>query len=62
MREAGIKNEDVMSVVKDKTNFKRQPAYEFDSNRPKEVVDLAEGKTSRDYISASRGYGSGYKN
>jgi len=44
MREAGIKNEDVMSVVKDKTNFKRQPAYEFDSNRPKEVVDLAEGK------------------
>ena len=44
MREAGIQNEDVMSVVKDKTNFKRQPAYEFDSNRPKEVVDLAEGK------------------
>ena len=44
MREAGIQNEDVMSVVKDKTNFKRQPAYEFDSKRPKEVVDLAEGK------------------
>jgi hypothetical protein len=45
MREAGIKNEDVTSVIKDKTNFKRQPAYEFfGSDKPKEVVDLAEGK------------------
>ena len=45
MREAGIKNEDVMEVIKDKTNFKRQPAYEFfGSDKPKEVVDLAEGK------------------
>jgi hypothetical protein len=45
MREAGIKNEDVMEVIKDKTDFKRQPAYEFfGSDKPKEVVDLAEGK------------------
>ena len=45
MREAGIKNEDVTSVIKDKTNFKRHPAYEFfGSDKPKEVVDLAEGK------------------
>ena len=45
MREAGIKNEDVMGVIKDKTNFKRQPAYDyFGSDKPKEVVDLAEGK------------------
>ena len=45
MRGAGIKNEDVMGVIKDKTNFKRQPAYDyFGSDKPKEVVDLAEGK------------------
>jgi DNA-binding transcriptional regulator YhcF (GntR family) len=45
MRAAGIKNEDVMEVIKDKTDFKRQPAYEFfGSDKPKEVVDLAEGK------------------
>jgi hypothetical protein len=29
MREAGIKNEDVMSVIKDKTDFKRQPAFDY---------------------------------
>ena len=45
MREAGIKNEDVMSVIKDKTDFKRQPAFDyFGSDKPKEVVELAEGK------------------
>jgi hypothetical protein len=26
MREAGIKNEDVMEVIKDKTSFETQPA------------------------------------
>jgi hypothetical protein len=45
MRAAGIKNEDVMEVIKDKTSFKRQPAFDyFGSDKPKEVVDLAEGK------------------
>ncbi len=45
MREAGIKNEDVMSVIKDKTDFKRQPSQDyFGSSGPKEVVELAEGK------------------
>ena len=45
MREAGIKNEDVMEVIKDKTDFKRQPAFDyFGSDKPKEVVELAEGK------------------
>jgi hypothetical protein len=45
MREAGIKNEDVMEVIKDKTTFKRQPSQDyFGSSGPKEVVELAEGK------------------
>jgi len=45
MREAGIKNEDVMEVIKDKTDFKRQPSQDyFGSSGPKEVVELAEGK------------------
>jgi hypothetical protein len=50
MRAAGIKNEDVMEVIKDKTTFKRQPSQDyFGSSGPKEVVELAEGKASRDY-------------
>jgi hypothetical protein len=44
MREAGIKNEDVMEVIKDKTSFETQPAYRGNPDAPKEVVDLAEGK------------------
>ena len=44
MRGAGIKNEDVMEVIKDKTTFETQPAYRGNPNAPKEVVDLAEGK------------------
>ena len=44
MREAGIKNEDVMGVIKDKTTFETQPARRGNPDAPKEVVDLAEGK------------------
>ena len=44
MREAGIKNEDVMEVIKDKTTFETQPAYRGNPDAPKEVVNLAEGK------------------
>ena len=44
MRAAGIKNEDVMEVIKDKTSFETQPAYRGNPDAPKEVVDLAEGK------------------
>ena len=44
MREAGIKNEDVMEVIKDKTSFETQPAYRGNTDAPKEVVNLAEGK------------------
>jgi hypothetical protein len=44
MREAGIKNEDVMEVIKDKTSFETQPAARGNPDAPKEVVDLAEGK------------------
>ena len=50
MRAAGIKNEDVMEVIKDKTTFKRQRSQDyFGSSGPKEVVEFAEGKESRDY-------------
>ena len=44
MREAGIKNEDVMEVIKDKTSFETQPAFRTNPDAPKEVVNLAEGK------------------
>jgi hypothetical protein len=44
MRAAGIKNEDVMEVIKDKTSFETQPAYRGNPDAPKEVVNLAEGK------------------
>ena len=44
MREAGIKNEDVMGVIKDKTTFETQPAYRGNPDAPLEVVNLAEGK------------------
>ncbi len=44
MREAGIKNEDVMEVIKDKTSFETQPAARGNPDAPKEVVNLAEGK------------------
>ncbi len=44
MREAGIKNEDVISVIKDKTTFETQPAYRGNPDAPLEVVNLAEGK------------------
>ena len=44
MRAAGIKNEDVMEVIKDKTTFETQPAFRTNPDAPKEVVNLAEGK------------------
>jgi hypothetical protein len=44
MRAAGIKNEDVMEVIKDKTSFETQPAQRRNPDAPLEVVNLAEGK------------------
>ena len=44
MRAAGIKNEDVMEVIKDKTSFETQPARRGDPDAPLEVVNLSEGK------------------
>jgi hypothetical protein len=44
MRAAGIKNEDVMEVIKDKTSFETQPAQRRNPDAPLEVVNLSEGK------------------
>ena len=44
MRAAGIKNEDVMEVIKDKTSFETQPAQRRNPDAPLEVVNLTEGK------------------
>ena len=44
MREAGIKNEDIQKVIKEETNFRKQPAQRLNPDAPQEVVDLGQGK------------------
>ena len=44
MRGAGIKNEDIQKVIKEETFFERQPAFRGNPDKPKEVVNLGQGK------------------
>ena len=44
MREAGIRNKDVMEVIRDKTRVETQPAQIRNRDAPKEVVNIKEGK------------------